>query len=276
MTGALLAKPGAELIPVPRYLTDDGFHDDPAVVRAGTAAVGLYFRCGVYVAKHLLDGHVPSEIASQYGTPEWIRRLTDVGLWETEPGGHYMPLYFEHGNLSRIQILSDRAKRTELRNPMILKAVRDRDGDWCRYCGRKVNWTDRRGTYGATYDHVLPGLLKGTENLVVACRSCNSSKRDRTPEEAGLTLLAPRTQVRPRSDLNRTRNPSGSDLTPSPLPSGERGPRARATREASAAPPPSAPPLAAGEHHQFNPGGPSGTCASCGYPRPNRRHKEAP
>src|SRR5215471_4917418 len=93
---------------MPRFQTDDRFHSCPEVSRAGTAAAGLYFRCGVYVAEHLLDGHVPSEIASQYGTPEWIRRLTDAGLWETEPGGYYMPLYFAHGNKPRDRVLKER------------------------------------------------------------------------------------------------------------------------------------------------------------------------
>ena len=70
---------------MPRFQTDDTFYDDPAVARAGTAAMGLYYRCGTYVAKHLLDGVVPSEIASQYGTPEWIRKLTDAAAGD-RPG----------------------------------------------------------------------------------------------------------------------------------------------------------------------------------------------
>ena len=98
---------------MPRFLTDDNFDDDPAVARAGTAAMGLYYRCGIYVAGHLLDGFVPSEIAAQYGTPEWAKRLTDAGLWETVPGGHLMPLYFGHGNPSREKVLADRKAKAE-------------------------------------------------------------------------------------------------------------------------------------------------------------------
>src|SRR5216117_3032988 len=86
---SLTGRRGWTPIDMPRYQVDDSFYDDPAVSRAGTAAVGLYFRCGLYVARHLLDGHVPTEVATQYGTPEWVTRLTDVGLWETVPGGHY-------------------------------------------------------------------------------------------------------------------------------------------------------------------------------------------
>ncbi|SRR5229473_800563 len=250
---------------------DDSLYDDPAVIRAGTAAFGLYARCGDYVARQLLDGFVPSEIATQWGTAEWTGKLLAVGLWENVPGGYLDTRWEANGNLTRSQILADRAKRTELRNPMILKAVRDRDGDWCRYCGHKVNWNDRRGTYGATYDHVTPGLLAGAENLVVACRSCNSAKRDRTPGEAGMTLLNPRTQIRPRSDPDRTRVRSGSDLTPSPsLRSGRA--RARAARDGADARPPPPP---AEDMHPYKPDG-NGTCESCGLPETNRRHLEAP
>ncbi len=201
---------------MPRFQMDDSIYDDPAVTQAGTAAFGLYSLCGTYCARHLTDGIVPTEIATRYGTPEWIQKLVRAGLWGTAPGGYEDLRWAANGNLTKQKVLADRAKRAELRNPMILKAVRTRDGDWCRYCGHKVNWSDRRGTYGATYDHIIPGLLGGVANLVVACRSCNSAKGDRTPDEAGMTLLDPRTQIRSRSDLGTTQNRSGSDLTPSP------------------------------------------------------------
>src|SRR5581483_5747057 len=44
-----------------------------------------------------------------------------------------------------------------------------------------------------TRDHVVPvsrGGGNGWENCVTACRDCNQKKDDRTPEEAGLKLLA--------------------------------------------------------------------------------------
>ena len=91
---------------------DDSIYDDPAVARAGTAAFGLYSRCGVYVARHLLDGHVPSEVAAQYGTPEWIRKLTESGLWETVPGGHFMPRYLVD-NPSKDKVLAERKAKAE-------------------------------------------------------------------------------------------------------------------------------------------------------------------
>ena len=80
----------------------------------------------------------------------------------------------------------------------VCEAVRERDGDACRYCGKRVNWSDRRGPGGATYDHTDPAGPSTAENLVVACRSCNSKK--------GISR-GPKSQ--PRSDL-------GSDLGSEP------------------------------------------------------------
>jgi 5-methylcytosine-specific restriction endonuclease McrA len=40
-------------------------------------------------------------------------------------------------------------------------------------------------------DHVVPHVRTkddSEENLVTACRVCNSKKQDRTPEEAGMVL----------------------------------------------------------------------------------------
>lgn len=60
-----------------------------------------------------------------------------------------------------------------------------RDNFTCQYCGKKVS----SSTF--TIDHVLPKSRGGGgswENFVVACFKCNVTKRDRTPEEAKLTL----------------------------------------------------------------------------------------
>ena len=70
-----------------------------------------------------------------------------------------------------------------------IHAVRNRDGDRCRYCSREVDWADRKTPRGGTYDHVIPGGPTIPENLVVACRGCNSRKGARTPEQAGLPLV---------------------------------------------------------------------------------------
>ena len=60
--------------------------------------------------------------------------------------------------------------------------VFERDGHACRYCGSLER---------LTIDHVIPRSRGGSDdagNLVVACKSCNSRKKDRTPDEAGMVV----------------------------------------------------------------------------------------
>lgn len=62
-----------------------------------------------------------------------------------------------------------------------------RDGNLCLYCGR--TYTDSQ----LTRDHVKPvsrGGLNIWSNVVAACKTCNTRKGDRLPEEANMALLA--------------------------------------------------------------------------------------
>lgn len=81
--------------------------------------------------------------------------------------------------------------------------IKERDQDRCRYCDIKVQWHDRRGPAGGTFDHVDPEGPNTEENVVVACRGCNSRKHARTPEEAGMALQS---VPRFKSDLDRGSN----------------------------------------------------------------------
>ena len=72
--------------------------------------------------------------------------------------------------------------------------VLTRDGFRCQYCG------DKKPSSELNYDHVMPRSRGGKtcwENIVMSCFRCNSVKRNRTPEEAGMTLL--KQPVRPKS-----------------------------------------------------------------------------
>lgn len=88
----------------------------------------------------------------------------------------------------------------------VIKQVRDRDGSICRYCSVTVNWKDRKGKKGGTYDHVNPRGESTFDNIVVCCRSCNGKKGVRTPDQAGMPLNNLKSQSnKPRSDLDPTR-----------------------------------------------------------------------
>lgn len=56
----------------------------------------------------------------------------------------------------------------------------------CSYCACQVS------TQEATWDHVVPRAKGGTtdwSNIVLACKPCNARKADKTPAEAGMSLL---------------------------------------------------------------------------------------
>ena len=60
-----------------------------------------------------------------------------------------------------------------------------RDRWCCQYCG------ERKETSQLTFDHVQPKCRGGRtswDNIVIACRSCNSRKGGRTPKEARMPL----------------------------------------------------------------------------------------
>lgn len=77
------------------YWLDEGWHGWPEIDTAGTAAAGLYARCGAYIAAQKTDGFIPIERARMYGTPEWIGRLVEVGLWAIEERGYRDTRYLE-------------------------------------------------------------------------------------------------------------------------------------------------------------------------------------
>ena len=62
-----------------------------------------------------------------------------------------------------------------------------RDANLCLYCGKEY------GRHSLTRDHVMPVSRGGRdvwENVVCACFHCNSRKGGRTPQQAGMPLLA--------------------------------------------------------------------------------------
>jgi 5-methylcytosine-specific restriction endonuclease McrA len=70
------------------------------------------------------------------------------------------------------------------RVPLNRRAVFSRDGHACQYCGASAE----------NIDHVVPRSRGGEhvwENVVAACRRCNTHKGDRTPAEAGMATRHP-------------------------------------------------------------------------------------
>ena len=65
-----------------------------------------------------------------------------------------------------------------------------RDNYCCCYCGKMAGRDDDFSSF--SIDHIVPLAQNGkTEwtNVCLSCCECNTKKRDRTPEEAGMKLL---------------------------------------------------------------------------------------
>lgn len=210
---------------------DDGFCDHPKVEALSDAAFRLHVAAICYCARLLTDGHVSLErvprLVRRY-RPKLLAELVDGGVWhrcghrcascpQPAEGSVYLHDFLAVPNRSKAQVQRDRENNRRSKelhsDPALVAAIRERDGDRCRYCGREVNWKDRRGAGGATYDHVDPKGGNSLDNVVVACRACNSRKMSRTPVEAAMHLVPIQVQ---------SQNGSKSDLghrTQPPLPS---------------------------------------------------------
>jgi len=90
--------------------------------------------------------------------------------------------------IGSIIAVADRARKFAAGAPMLTnRTLFQRDRNLCLYCGRQF------AASVLTRDHVIP-VSRGGENVwincVTACERCNHRKADRTPEEAGMKLLA--------------------------------------------------------------------------------------
>lgn len=66
------------------------------------------------------------------------------------------------------------------------KGIRDRDQGKCQYTGRKLSSSE------GDIDHIIPRSRGGDnswENCVLSAKEVNSQKGNKTPEEAGLSLI---------------------------------------------------------------------------------------
>ncbi len=91
-------------------------------------------------------------------------------------------------DIGSIIAVADRSRRHRQGVPLLTnRTLFQRDHNLCLYCGEQF------AAHLLTRDHIVPasrGGLSIWENCVTACRSCNQRKDDRTPEEAGMRLLA--------------------------------------------------------------------------------------
>jgi 5-methylcytosine-specific restriction endonuclease McrA len=112
--------------------------------------------------------------------PRWMAR-------EPEPAEAVVRTVHTAIPAPTVILLSSYDRLPRFQVPFTRKNLCRRDGLRCQYCGRRPS-VDQ-----LTIDHVVPrtqGGVTGWANCVLACASCNRRKGGRTPEEAGMSLLA--------------------------------------------------------------------------------------
>ncbi len=135
------------------------------------------------------------------GTPiDWITReeaatlvVKDQVVWAL--GEHAFEIRGGINRMGRQSVLSlpsilasdGSVKLSEFVPPLVNSYLFRRDQNLCLYCGGEfpIDQLSR--------DHILPVSRNGADtwtNCVTACKRCNHRKSNRTPEEAGMELIA--------------------------------------------------------------------------------------
>ncbi len=137
---------------------------------------------------------------------EWVGYQDAVRLYHLEQVAYTCGtlLYRVHGGINAKtgrrsiievnSIIATRGRNRELLKlkeryvpPLNNQALFRRDSNICLYCGEKYKAGD------LSRDHVTPVIQGGRDtwnNVITACRRCNNHKAGRTPEQAGMELLA--------------------------------------------------------------------------------------
>jgi len=121
----------------------------------------------------------------------WQRAICDLVLGKVEVIEHSRDRTIrgvsrDYPMPSVVRVLR-RFKRDRIRIKFSRLNIYARDRFVCQFCGERFMSED------LTFDHVMPRSRGGKttwENIVTACITCNTLKSDRTPEEAGMRLLA--------------------------------------------------------------------------------------
>jgi hypothetical protein len=189
-------KSGDNAATYPRLLAVDELHD--AEDWSVNEVAGFILRLFFHSAGHMTDYVVRFGDVRAYGGGRHeilVEQATDAGLMELVSGegrGRVWKLIedpeFVHLR-KRSEVMWERQRDRDRRNPDLTMPVRLRDGDACRYCEQVVAWADRKSGRGGTYDHRDPGEAATVETYVVSCRSCNSKRKNDEHADQNTPLL---------------------------------------------------------------------------------------
>ena len=154
-------------------------------------ALGLFIAMATSSAAHLTDYVVEPGLVGVLAPGreklllDLLRGATLVESFKDEEEGRWLyrltnDSEFVHMR-SRAEVEIDRDRSRDRRNPELTIPVRVRDGDQCRWCGRSVKFADHKSRRGGTIDSLNAHKESTVETLVVACRGCNSDRKDGKP-----------------------------------------------------------------------------------------------
>ncbi len=150
---------------------------------------GFISRCASSSGSHTTDYLIKHGTAVQIAGPSRVHALVEVAIFagymsEVETDGPFRvyKLVDDDPNFLHLRLKAEldfeKQRKADHSNPALIIPVRLRDGDACRWCGRVVNWNDRKSARAGTYDHLVPGEGASIETSVVACKGCNSARGD--------------------------------------------------------------------------------------------------
>lgn len=150
---------------------------------------GFLWRCAMQSAGHMTDYEIDMGTAMLMGQSRTVA-LLEVAHWaglmapvpESTPERWCIvddPEFI--GIRLKEAVQWERQRDRDRKNPDLTLPVRARDGDSCRYCGTVVNFKAKSGKRSGTYEHLDPGQPADVDTYVVACRGCNSARKDGDP-----------------------------------------------------------------------------------------------
>ncbi len=136
--------------------------------------------CENFAAEEEMYAHVRVVFDDLFRT----MRVNYPHIWETGDGygGGVVRLLQEAAEKHGFYAQISRPAFTQRR---VIKDIVERDGHQCTYCDKTLNTILDRAL-NPTVDHIVPRSRGGTDdlgNLVLACKSCNSSKGARSVTE---------------------------------------------------------------------------------------------
>lgn len=164
---------------------------------------GFITRCSTcaaaYETDYVITKGMVQTLAGSFARNQVLCRLAlQVGIFTEmkDPRGRLVYKLIEEEDLVHMVYKAERLwrnrQKNDNRNPKLTAPVRKRDGDECRWCGKVVNWNDRKSGKGGTYDHLNPGHgAASPDEMVVCCFSCNAERRNDAPSWTKTLLDAP-------------------------------------------------------------------------------------